>query len=68
MMPTLRAGELDDRHAQLVDRHRHERDGDLLARGEQHVHLPLGGRSLICRASSISSSVVSPSAETTTTT
>jgi hypothetical protein len=29
-------------HAQVVDRHRQERHGDALARGEEDVELPLG--------------------------
>ena len=52
-----------------VERHGQERDGHLLAGGQQHVHLArLGrGRDLLGEASA-SPSVVLPIAETTTTT
>ena len=39
----LRAGERHRVEAARVDRHREQRDRDLLAGGEQHVHLALGG-------------------------
>ena len=35
----LGPGEADRRHAQALDGHRHERDADLLAGREEHVHL-----------------------------
>ena len=37
--PRLRSGERDRLAAEVVDRHREERDRDPLARGEQHVEL-----------------------------
>ena len=37
--PRLRAGERDRVPAEIHDRHRQQRDRDLLARGEQHVEL-----------------------------
>ena len=51
---------------QVVDRHRQERDRDLLAGGEEHVALAGMRAPDTCPASSTSSSVVSPIAETTT--
>ena len=39
----LRAGERDRVVPLGVDRHREQRDGDLLAGGQQHVHLAVGG-------------------------
>ena len=41
----LGAGEADGAFAERLDRHRHQRDGDLLAGGQQHVHL--AGRRLL---------------------
>ena len=40
--PCLPAKKGDDRDAQLLECHREERDGDLLAGGEELVHFPLG--------------------------
>ncbi len=43
--PCLRARQRDRAVAEVVDRHRAQRAGDALARGEQHVHLARVGRS-----------------------
>ena len=64
----LGAGERLRLVAELGDRHRDQRHRDPLARGEQHVELRGGGSGVTCSARSRSSSVVSPMAETTTTT
>ena len=64
----LAAGEADRVAAQLADGHREQRHRDALAGGEQHVELAPVGIGRTCLASASSSSVVSPIAETTTTT
>ena len=52
-----------------VDGHGRERDGGLLAGGQQHIHLALGGQSgETSRASLMRLSVTPDMAETTTTT
>ena len=63
----LGAGEADGLLAELLDGHGHQRDGDLLAGGQEHVHLA-GRRVLgdLAGPAAISSSVVSPRALTTT--
>ena len=65
----LRAGERPGGRAEVVDRHREQGRAHPLAGGEQHVELArTRARGDTCRARSISSSVVSPIAEMTTTT
>ncbi len=41
--PDLPAGQADVREGIFFQLHRHERDGDLLAHGQQHVQLPPEG-------------------------
>ena len=36
----LGAGETDGAFTERFNRHRHKRDGNLLARGQEHVHFP----------------------------
>ena len=65
----LRAGERPGLVAEVGDRHREQRHRDPLAGGQQHVELARpAAAGVTCSARSISSSVVSPIAETTTTT
>ena len=64
----LRAGERPRLVAQVGDRHREQRHRDPLAGGEQHVQLTRRRQRADLLARSISSSVVSPIADTTTTT
>ena len=65
----LAAGEADRVAAELADRHRQQRHRDPLAGGEQHVELaPVRDSATPAWPAPSSSSVVSPIAETTTTT